>query len=103
MQTLERPVEAFEHLLRDAHLGVGTMRALYARLSILPTSTVADTVLIRSWLAYHRGSKAAERATIAASRGHSYRIDTPGLREIVRISDYYDHRDGVAVVSEKWG
>lgn len=86
-----------EHLLRPAHLGLGGMRQLYDKLGLLATSTNADIVLIRSHLAYHGGARAAERATIRPSRGHTYRID--GMHGennvIVKIVDYSDHRAGV--------
>ncbi len=69
------------------------MRNFYDRVGLMPTSTNADVCLIRSHIAYHSGSAAAERATIAPSRGHSYRING---ETVVRITDHYDHRDGVA-------
>ncbi len=82
----------YDHICQDKHLGVGGMRSLYERLSMIPTSPNADAVLIRSHIAYHSGSVKAERATIAPSRGHSYRVNGD---TIVRIVNYYDHRNGV--------
>lgn len=76
------------HLLQTPYL---TMREAYSLHSMIPTSTSADTYLIRSHIAYHCGSDAAERAIIKPSRGHSYKID--GV--VVRIVDHYDHREGV--------
>lgn len=88
----------------DQHLGQAGLSHLrdmahaYTTLRMLPTSTVADTFLIRSHIAYHDGSAMAERAIITPSRGSSYRvrqqlIDRPGV--IVKIANYFDHRDGV--------
>jgi len=68
------------------------MHGLYNHLGIIPTSENADIVLIRSHIAYWAGSKKAERAEIKPSRGHSYKIDKT---TVVRITDYYDHREGV--------
>ncbi len=85
--------EATPHLCQPEHAGLPRgMRDLYDRLGLIPTSTNADTVLIRSHIAYWSGSKEAERATIKPSRGHSYRVNGS---VIVRIADHYDHRDGV--------
>lgn len=72
-----------------------TMREFYDRENMIATSIVATTALIRSHIAYHAGRLAAERAEINPSRGHSYRIDLDGQRTIVRITDYYDHRNGI--------
>lgn len=76
----------------------GGMRELYDRMNLIPTSTAADTVLIRSHIAYHAGHHEAVRAVIKPSRGHSYRIDGTYTAEriIVRVTDHYDHRNGVA-------
>ncbi len=84
------------HICQDAFLGVGDMRGAYTRLGTLPTSTNGDTFLIRSHIAYHCGLREAEAAVIKPSRGHSYRVvDRYGTARIVRISDHYDHREGV--------
>lgn len=75
------------------------MREYYNAAGLIPTSTNADIALIRSWIAYWQGESAADRASIRPSRGHSYRIALYGRHDaedtIVRISDYYDHRNGV--------
>lgn len=84
------------HLLQDEFLGVGDMRGFYDRCRLLPTSTNADISLIRSHVAYWSGSAEAERAVIRPSRGHSYRLKAHGMEFLVRISDHYDHRNGVA-------
>lgn len=86
----------------QAHLQAttcGTMREYYDTAGLLPTSEYADIALIRSWIAYWQGESKADRASIKASRGHSYRIAYYGRHDaddtFVRITDYYDHRDGV--------
>lgn len=75
------------------------MRGFYRALRLIPTSTDADTSLIRSHLAYHNGVRTAERAAIKPSRGHSYRVALNGKHAkddlILRVSDPYDHREGV--------
>ena len=71
------------------------IRTAYDRCNYMPTSERADIYLIRSHIAYWCGHLAADRAVIHASRGHSYRIDLNGTRYIVRIVDYYDHRQGI--------
>lgn len=85
------------HICQDAFLGVGDMRGAYSRLHTIPTSTNADTFLIRSHVAYWSGRQTAETITIKPSRGHSYRIcDSKGQTlQIVRITDHYDHRNGI--------
>lgn len=87
------------NLCADEHRGVGDMRSLYSKLQVYPTSENGDILLIRSHIAYHSGNKAAERAAIKPSRGHSYRVAAWGTHDkgdaIVRITDYYDHRTGV--------
>lgn len=79
------------HLL-NASPEVQCMRGLYAVHGCYPSSTNGDVLLIRSHIAYWSGQEAAERAVIKASRGHSYRVN--GL-QVVRITDHYDHREGV--------
>lgn len=81
-----------EHICQAQYCGLGGMRNFYSALSLIPTSTNADTALIRSHIAYHSGSAAADRAVIKPSRGHSYRVNKD---VIVRITDHYDHRNGV--------
>lgn len=68
------------------------MREFYRAINAIPTSTVADTALIRSHIAYWSSTDQADRATIAPSRGHSYRVNKT---VIVNITDHYDHRYGV--------
>lgn len=91
---------------KTAHMGEPSnrdllwIRELYELLRIYPTSTAGDTVLIRSHIAYWRGPVQAARVTIRPSRGHTYRVcglDSADCGDqIAVISDYYDHRDGVA-------
>lgn len=81
------------HLL-DNDYGAHDMRQFYDAAGLIPTSHVADVALIRSHLAYHAGYSAG-KTEIHASRGHSYRFDLDGERIVVRITDYYDHRNGV--------
>jgi hypothetical protein len=83
------------HICQHEHASLPDMRALYAKLSVLPTSMNADVILIRSHVAYWSGLNIAERATIKPSRGHSYRVKSNGVDRIVRIKDYYDHRNGI--------
>jgi len=68
------------------------MREFYQLCGMIATSEVATVALIRSYIAYHRGQREALRATIKPSRGHSYRVNGDS---IVRIVDYFDHRNGV--------
>jgi hypothetical protein len=85
------------HICQPEFLGVGDMRGAYSRAGLLPTSTNADIFLIRSHIAYWTGSQAAERVTIRPSRGHTYRVTGPyiGNALVIRITDHYDHRNGV--------
>ncbi len=86
------------HICQDAFNGVGDMRGAYERCGALPTSENGDIFLIRSHVAYWSGNKLAEYATIKPSRGHSYRVTDLGHgfgTRVVRITDYYDHREGV--------
>lgn len=71
------------------------VRSLYSALRLIPSSTAADTVLIRSHVAYWSGRKVAEAAAIKPYRGHSYSVTIHGTKRIVKIADYYDHRTGV--------
>lgn len=80
------------HICQPQHCGTGGMRALYDKLKVYPTSTNGDEILIRSHIAYWSGNGPAERVTIKASRGNSYRVNGD---VIVRITDHYDHREGV--------
>ena len=86
--------DATMHLLNNT-FGAHDMRALYDAARIIPTSETGDIALIRSHIAYWAGQSQAEAAKIFPSRGHSYRFDIYGKRYTVRITDYYDHRDGV--------
>jgi len=80
------------HICQPAYRHLADMKAFYSTLGALATSTNADIVLIRSHIAYWSGEKAAERAVIKPSRGHSYRVNGD---TIVRIADHWDHREGV--------
>jgi len=79
------------HICQPEFSSLSGMREFYAVNGMLATSTVADTALIRSHVAYHSGMQAAERAVIKPSRGHSYKVNGT----VVRISNHYDHRDGI--------
>ncbi len=81
------------HLLQTP--SVPEIRQGYAYCGLIPTSTNADTYLIRSFVAYWCGIGRAEDAVIMPSRGHSYRVVVNGIKYLVRIRDYYDHREGV--------
>ena len=85
------------HICQNAFNGVGDMRGAYERLGTLATSENGDIFLIRSHVAYWSGNKRAKYATIKPSRGHSYRVtELAGFgTRIVRIVNYYDHREGV--------
>jgi hypothetical protein len=86
-----------QHLLNTE--GVHDMRALYSRLGCYPTSPNGDIALIRSHIAYWSGQVMADKVSIKASRGSSYRVAKFGKHDkydvIVRIADAYDHREGV--------
>lgn len=91
-------IKAEAHLCLEGFCGTPDgMRGLYNRLGLIATSEIADIVLIRSHIAYHAGHKEAARARILPSRGHSYRIHGTYTADkiIVRIRDYYNHREGV--------
>ena len=101
MSTLQDVIDATEaikqqHICQANHAHLASMKELYAKLLILPTSEVADCVLIRSHVAYHAGQAVAARVKISPSRGHSYKIEEGWRKIIVRITDPYDHRQGVA-------
>lgn len=87
------------HICQERFASLPSMREFYPLIEALPTSENADRALIRSHIAYWSGSMKAEKASIKASRGHSYRVAMYGKHDkgdiIVKISDYYDHRDGV--------
>lgn len=91
-------LEIMDHILQPEHIGLD-MRQLFAKCDCIATSTTADTILIRSHIAYWLSAAVAEKAIISPSRGHSYRVSFwPHRKEndkIVRIGDPYDHRDGV--------
>jgi hypothetical protein len=91
------------HICQDSYRGLGGMKDFYGAIGAIATSIVADVALIRSYLAYHRGSKLAEGAAIKPSRGHSYRIALYGKHDkhdlVARITDHYDHREGVTILS----
>lgn len=86
------------HICQPPYRALDGLRALYNLLRVCPTSTAADTVAIRSHIAYWSGSQRAESVTIRPSRGHSYRV-TEGRKgetvAIVRVQDPSDHRDGI--------
>ena len=90
-----RVLDEVRHIAQNEFLGVGDMRGAYSRAHLIPTSSNADAFLIRSHIAYHIGSKAADSAAITPSRGHSYRVNFRHGELIVRITDHYDHRAGV--------
>ncbi len=73
------------HLCQDGYRSLNGIRELYDCLGMLPTSINADTVLIRSHVAYWSGHRAAESAKIAPSRVHSYRVQAMGLNAIARL------------------
>ncbi len=86
------------HICQQQFVGrtVGCMKDLYRVLGLLATSTCADIVLIRSHIAYWSGNQVASDAVIKTSRGHSYSVtDRYGRKVIVKIANYFDHRDGV--------
>ena len=86
-----------QHLLNTS--GLGDMRAFYSHAAMYPSSTNGDVALIRSHIAYWAGEERAQRAVIKPSRGHSYRVHSSALpgsySVVVRITDHYDHREGV--------
>ena len=87
------------HICQEGFTALRGMREFYNLAGLLPTSENADVALIRSHIAYWSGAKKAEKASIKASRGHKYRVAMYGTHDksdlIVRITDYYDHREGV--------
>lgn len=84
------------HLCQPEHAGLpGGMRDLYGLARVYPTSTLGDTMLIRSHIAYHSGSHNAERATIRPTRGHRYRVTLYPYAVVVGITNPDDHRAGV--------
>ena len=96
---MEHTVPAIAHICEPHFCGLASMREMYEACKVYPTSTNGDIMLIRSHIAYWQGKERAERAVIKPSRGHSYTVRTSALpgayKVIVRISDYYDHRNGV--------
>lgn len=85
----------WQRLHLGQHPSLDGIDSLYRMAQLIPTSTAADTVLIRSHIAYWSGHNEASKATIRPSRGHSYRVAANGWDRIVRITDYHDHRNGV--------
>ena len=87
------------HLCQAEYCGLDGMREFYQAVQAYPTSPNGDVMLIRSHIAYHAGERAAQTASIRPSRGNSYRVARWGTHDkgdsIVRITDYYDHRNGV--------
>jgi hypothetical protein len=72
------------------------MAEFYQKYRLIPASINADVALILSHIAYWSGCNEAARVTVAPSRGHSYQVKHPWDNDrIVRIKDYYDHREGV--------
>lgn len=86
-----------EHICQSGFNHLPGMREFYQQVKTIATSTNADTMLIRSHIAYWSGNAMAEAAIITASRGHSYRVklDRDFKGTIVKIVDHYDHREGV--------
>ena len=74
-------------------------REKYAAANCYPTSPNGDMMLILAHIRYWSGDRAAESASIKPSRGNSYRVARYGHHEkndlIVRVTDPFDHRDGV--------
>lgn len=87
------------HICKEPYCGLATMKEFYNAIGVLPTSENADVALIRSHIAYWSGAVKAEKASIKPSRGCSYRVAMYGHHDktdiILKIRDYYDHRDGV--------
>ena len=92
-------MDTIKHICQPQYANLPGMKEFYSATNMLPTSTVADTALIRSHIAYHAGERFSSKAVIRPSRGHSYRVDIYGNSRdkgvIVKITDHYDHRDGV--------
>ena len=85
--------ETHTHLLATT---LPSMQAFYDAHRLIPTSTNADVALILSHIAYWSGHQEAARTQVRPSRGHSYRVKHRfGADVIVRITDHYDHREGV--------
>ena len=100
MEAIAHKSPTIAHICESHFCALNGMREFYGVLKVYPTSEHGDTMLIRSHIAYHSGNAVAERAMIRPSRGHSYRVNLYGHPDkstdrIVRIIDYYDHRDGV--------
>ena len=88
-----------KHICQPQYASLPGMKEFYRATNMLPTSEVADMALIRSHIAYHAGEQFSSKALISASRGHSYRVKLYGDYKdrgvVVRIVNYYDHRNGV--------
>lgn len=99
MDSIAHTSPTIAHICEPHFCHLDGMRKLYEACKVYPTSTHGDTMLIRSHIAYHSGNAAAERVVIKPSRGHSYNVlscSRPGAYKVnVKITDYYDHRDGV--------
>ena len=89
---MDHSVASIAHICEPHFCGLDGMRGMYAVCKVCPTSEHGDIMLIRSHIAYWGGAALAERAVIKPSRGHSYRVNGS---VIVKISDHYDHREGV--------
>lgn len=86
-----------KHICQEEYAHLASMKEFYSANHMLATSEEADISLIRSHIAYHAGVQRAKQAIIKPARGHSYRVRLYGMGDgvIVRISDHYDHRNGV--------
>lgn len=94
--------EAWEtdHLGREGRCGLPDgLRDLYRIHRVCATSTAADTLAIRSHIAYWSGCRVAESVAILPSRGSSYKVRRGGPKgdvlAVVRVTDPADHREGV--------
>lgn len=85
------------HICQPEFRMLNGMKEFYEKNSMIATSDVATIALIRSHIAYWSGSKLADLMEIKPSRGHSYKIRERGVKnwEILKITDYFDHRNGV--------
>ena len=95
-------VEVADKLLEAARNGVSWLRTLNApqvrdALPYVPTSDLADAWLFGAWVAYWRGSEADRIEDIRRSRGHWFWLTIRGRRTKVRVTDPFDHRNGVEV------
>lgn len=87
------PVHICQPEFRDS----ANMGQFYERAKLVPHTEFADVALIRSHIAYWSTTFEAEGLTIKRERGRAYRVkDADGrVNRVLRIFDYYDHRNGV--------